>query len=66
MRGEAVATIFESMALGMDRLNAPTAHFTLDYQHPDDVLEPNHLIPVITLSLRSAAKDNNEVQQGSE
>ena len=54
MRGEAVATIFEGMAMGMERLNCPTSHFTLDFQHPDDVLAASDLIPVITLSLRPA------------
>lgn len=54
MRGEAVATIFEHMAFGIDRLNSPTGHFTLDFQHPDDVLDSTHLVPVITLSLRPA------------
>jgi hypothetical protein len=54
MRGEAVATIFEAMAAGMDVLGAPTASFSLDYQHPGDVLGENELIPVITLSLRPA------------
>jgi len=54
MRGEAVATIFEGMAIGMEQLNCPTSHFSLDFQHPDDVLEEAALIPVITLSLRPA------------
>ena len=54
MRGEAVATIFEGMAIGMEQLNCPTSHFSLDFQHPDDVLEEGALIPVITLSLRPA------------
>ncbi len=54
MRGEAVATIFEGMAFGMEQLNCPTSHFTLDFQHPDDVLDATALIPVITLSLRPA------------
>ena len=54
MRGEAVATIFEGMAIGMEQLNCPTSHFSLDFQHPDDTLEESALIPVITLSLRPA------------
>lgn len=54
MRGDAVATIFESMAFGMEKINSPTSHLTLDFQHPDDVLEEGILIPVITLSLRPA------------
>lgn len=54
MRGEAVATIFENMAMGMEQINVPTSHLTLDFQHPDDVLEASDLIPVITLSLRPA------------
>ncbi len=54
MRGEAVATIFEGMAIGMEQLNVPASRFTLDFQHPDDVLEAGDLIPVITLSLRPA------------
>ncbi len=54
MRGEAVATIFEGMAMGMEQLNCPTSHFSLDFQHPDDVPEAGTLIPVITLSLRPA------------
>lgn len=54
MRGEAVATIFEGMVIGMERLGAPTSHLTLDFQHPDDVLDEGDLIPVITLSLRPA------------
>jgi len=54
MRGDAVATIFENMAIGMEKLNTPTSHLSLDFQHPDDVLEADALIPVITLSLRPA------------
>ena len=54
MRGDAVATIFENMAIGMEKLNTPTSHLSLDFQHPDDVPEADALIPVITLSLRPA------------
>lgn len=63
MRGQAVATIFEQMAFGMENLNSPTSHYTLDFQHPDDQLEAGDLIPVITLSLRPAT---NAVQHGTE
>jgi hypothetical protein len=42
------------MAFGMEKINSPTSHLTLDFQHPDDVLEEGILIPVITLSLRPA------------
>jgi len=53
MRGEGIATIFEAMA-GALKFGSPTAHFALDFQHPDDVLNDSDLIPVITLSLRPA------------
>ena len=60
MRGEGVATIFEGMALGMETLNAPTSRLTLDFQHPDDVLDESALIPVITLSLRPVAPGSKQ------
>lgn len=64
MRGEGIATIFEGMA-GSLNYGAPTAHFALDFQHPDDVLSEGDLIPVITLSLRPAT-EKHALQHGTE
>jgi hypothetical protein len=60
MRGEGVATIFEAMAFGMEQTNTPCSMFTLDFQHPDDIVESGQLIPVITLSLRPVAANTEQ------
>jgi hypothetical protein len=54
MSGPGTATIFEAMTQGMNTVNAPCSLFNLDFQHPDDVVDSDHLIPTITLSLRPA------------
>jgi hypothetical protein len=60
MKGEGVGTIFEAMAFGMEQTNTPCSMFTLDFQHPDDAVEPGQLIPVITLSLRPVVAQSVE------
>jgi hypothetical protein len=54
MSGEGTADILLSMAAGATLDGAEGVSLTLDYQHEDDPVGPGDMIPIITLSLRSA------------
>lgn len=56
--------IFETMAKVMADHGVGIATYVLDYQAKDDPVEPDDLIPVITLSLRPAHEPVTQLPPG--
>jgi hypothetical protein len=52
LRPDALAMIFEQIGKMVDQFGAAASIFQLDYQKPDDDLQPGDLLPVITLAVR--------------
>lgn len=52
MRGDALRTIFEHLAIAVAALGAPASQVTINWFHPDDLIEDGDLSPTITLSLQ--------------
>ena len=49
---EKLAKVFENLGKAAVDLEAVDSAIVLNYQGPDDLVEPGDLLPVITLSLR--------------
>jgi hypothetical protein len=55
-RPEAIANIFEHMAMIARESGAVATEFVLGYQQPDEPVEEGDYVPVIVLGLRPAQK----------
>ena len=53
---EVAAFLLEQMRAHAELMGAPTATLALDYEKPEDHVEPGDVIPILTFSLRPAAK----------
>lgn len=55
MRPEAIATIFEHMAMAVGEMGVAASQYTLGFQRPEDEVRVGDLVPVIVLSLVPAS-----------